>query len=823
MLTERVKRLRQQSLDAVNRLSHERAELLTEFMQSQQARNASLPVRRAMAFDYILRNKKIYVGSEEIIVGERGPEPKAVPTYPEICLHSLQDLEILHTRPKLSFQSDEETRKVYLEKIIPFWQGKTHRDYLFSSMDQPWLDAYEAGVFTEFQEQRAPGHTVLGGKIYQKGFMDFIREIREEISKLDFSNDPEALSRKEELQGMRIAAEAIIHFANRHADLAESIGQSAASAGGRAELVKIAEVCRRVPAHAPRTFHEALQYYWFVHVGVVTELNPWDSFNPGRLDQHLFPFYAKELSEGTLTRELAKELLCCFWVKFNNHPAPPKIGVTAKESSTYTDFALINTGGVKTDGSDAVNELSHLILEVVEEMRILQPSSMVQLSRKNPDSFIKRAIQIIKTGFGQPSVFNTDAIIQELVRQGKTVEDARDGGASGCVESGAFGREAYWLTGYFNLPKVLEITLQEGTDPRTGKQIGLHIPIREEEGFEALLQAFPQQLNHFINIKIKGNNIIEGLFAENMPAPFLSILIDDCITNGKDYNAGGARYNTSYIQGVGLGSVTDMLTALKYWVYDGKTGRREDGKTLRREEGKTARRGEGEKGRQRDMGTWGQGVQLKEMMDAMAADFKGYEDLRYALIYETPKYGNDDDYADELAVKVFEMFFEAVDGRPNTRGGEHHIMMLPTTSHVYFGSVTGATPDGRKAWQPLSEGISPFQGADTKGPTAVLKSASKIDHLRTGGTLLNQKFTPQLLKDDTGVDALVKLIRGYFRLDGHHIQFNVVTAEMLREAQKFPEKYRDLIVRVAGYSDYFHDLSPELQDEIIRRTEQDAF
>jgi formate C-acetyltransferase len=668
-------------------------------------------------------------------------------------------------------------------------------------MDRQWIEAYQAGIFTEFQEQRSPGHTVLGGKIYQKGFLDFIKEIDEQLKLVIETNDDDAKAKGEELRAMKITAQAMIHYAERHAEelkkIAEAMVQEAQFKVQSSkfkerikELLRLAEICRWVPAHAPRTFHEALQYYWFVHVGVITELNPWDSFNPGRLDQHLYPFYQREIAAGSLTREKAKEILQSFWVKFNNHPAPPKIGVTAKESSTYTDFALINVGGVKSDGSNAVNELSYLILDVVEEMRILQPSSMVQLSRENPDGFIERAMHIIKTGFGQPSIFNTDAIVQELVRQGKTIEDARDGGASGCVESGAFGKEAYWLTGYFNLPKVLEITLHGGMDPRTGKKTGLETPGLET--IENLLEAFRIQLNYFIDIKIKGNLIIEKLFAENMPAPFLSILIDDCIVNGKDYNAGGARYNTSYIQGVGLGSVTDMLTAVKYWVYDGKTIGLEDGKTIR----------------------------LEDILQAMAADFEGFEDLRYKLIYETPKYGNDDDYADELVVKVFDMFFDAVDGRPNTRGGKHHIMMLPTTSHVYFGSVTGATPDGRKAWQPLSDGISPFQGADIKGPTAVLKSASKIGHLRTGGTLLNQKFTPQLLGDEKGITSVAKLIRGYFRLNGHHIQFNVVTADTLREAQKHPEKYRDLIVRVAGYSDYFNDLSEALQNEIIRRTEQ---
>jgi formate C-acetyltransferase len=803
-MNDRIKKLREQSLQAVNTLSHERALLLTEFYQSESAKNVPVALQRALAFKYILENKKICINNGELIVGERGPAPKAVPTYPEICLHSLEDIEVLHSRPKVSYKSDEETREVYRKTIIPFWQGRTHRDRVFTAMDSEWINAYEAGIFTEFQEQRAPGHTVLGDKIYRKGFLDMIKEIDAQMEISAKFNPPAGgqISKIEELRAMKIAAEAMIAFAERHADelvqssirqLADK-GQSSGFKVKSEELLQLAEICRWVPANAPRTFHEALQYYWFVHIGVITELNPWDSFNPGRLDQHLFPFYEQEMAVGTLTKEKARELLQSFWIKFNNHPAPPKIGVTALESSTYTDFALINVGGLKADGSNAVNELSYLILDVVEEMRILQPSSMVQLSRENPDQFIERAIHIIKTGFGQPSVFNTDAIVQELLRQGKSLEDARNGGASGCVESGAFGKEAYWLTGYFNLPKVLEITLNGGLDPRTGTPSHGTESLESFETFDDLLEAFRIQLNYFIDVKIKGNLKIEKLFAEHMPAPFLSLLIEDCIANGKDYNTGGARYNTSYIQGVGLGSATDMLAALKYWLFDDKSIRLYDDKTLSR----------------------------KVLMEALSADFVGYEDLRYKLIYETPKFGNDDDYADDIAVKVFEIFFDAVDGRPNARGGKHHIMMLPTTSHVYFGSVTGATPDGRKAWQPLSEGISPVQGADIKGPTAVLKSASKIDHLRTGGTLLNQKFTPQLLSSEKGINSLVKLIRSYFRLNGHHIQFNVVTADTLREARKHPEKYRDLIVRVAGYSDYFNDLSEALQEEIIRRTEQDS-
>jgi formate C-acetyltransferase len=412
---------------------------------------------------------------------------------------------------------------------------------------------------------------------------------------------------------------------------------------------------------------------------------------------------------------------------------------------------------------------------------------MVQVSEKNPDEYVKRALKIIRTGYGQPSMFNTEAIVGEMTRMGKSVADARNGGASGCVETGAFGKESYILTGYFNIPKILEIALHDGIDPRTGLRLGP--PTGKPESFETfddLYQAFDTQLRRFIDIKIEGNLIIEKLWARMLPAPFLSLLIDDCIINGMDYNAGGARYNSSYIQGVGLGTIADCLAAIRWHVFDRKA------------------------------------LTMKELVEALDADFDGHGNLRDLLLNETPKYGNDEDYADMLAVRVFESYFDAIDGRPNTKGGHFRVNLLPTTCHVYFGSVTGALPDGRRAREPLSEGISPVQGADRKGPTAVLKSAAKIDHLRTGGTLLNQKFTPGVMEDEEGLGKVADLVRAYFRMDGHHIQFNVVSAETLRNAQKKPDKYRDLIVRVAGYSDYFVDLGEDLQNEIIRRTEHGA-
>ncbi|MGA2308005.1 MAG: trans-4-hydroxy-L-proline dehydratase [Candidatus Bathyarchaeia archaeon] len=788
-MKDRIRKLRERSVSTKPYITPERAVLITEFCAGEGAsQSASTPVKRALALKYLLEHKQIFIDDGELIVGERGPAPKAVPTYPEICCHSLQDLEILNSRKKTPFAVDKETRKIYEDNIIPFWKGKSIREMIFGQMSKEWKLAYEAGVFTEFLEQRAPGHTVLDDKIYRKGMLDFKKDIKKSMRSLDFLNDPEALKKMEELKAMEIAADALIRYAERHAGKAREMAKKEKDPTRRKELEKIADVCSHVPANAPRDFWEALQYYWFVHLGVISELNPWDSFNPGRLDQHLYPFYKRGLEQGTLTKEEAKELLELFWIKFNNQPAPPKVGVTAEESSTYNDFALINAGGVKADGSDGVNELSYLILDVVEEMRLIQPGSMVQISKKTPDSFVKKAVEVIREGFGQPSVFNTDAIIQELLRQGKSIEDARNGGASGCVEAGAFGKESYILTGYFNLTKILEIVLNNGVDPRTKRKIGLETGDPSDfSSFDELINAYEKQLNYFVDVKIKGNNIIERLYAEHLPTPFLSLLISDCVQKGKDYSDGGARYNTNYIQGVGLGTITDSLTAIKHKVFDEKN------------------------------------VRMKELVNALHANFDANENLRQVLLNKTPKYGNDDDYADDIMRTVFEIYYRAVDGRPNTKGGYHRINLLPTTVHVYFGKVLGATPDGRKAGEPVSEGVSPVQGADRKGPTAVIKSVSKIDHVRTGGTLLNQKFAPELLEDEQGMDKLGHLIRTYFKLDGHHIQFNVINAETLRDAQKHPEKYTDLLVRVAGYSDYFVDLSTELQNEIIKRTEHKSF
>jgi len=731
-----------------------------------------------------MENKTLYIGEGELIVGEKGSAPHSAPSFPEICCHTLDDLSVMNERDLIFFRVSPEDFKAQEDTIIPFWKDRAIRDRLLSAMTPEWRQCYAAGIFTEFMEQRGPGHTVGSRNIFNKGFLEYKQDIADAINDLDRQNDAEAMQKREQLIAMSICCDGIIALGQRYAALARELASSEKNEARQAELLQIAENCDVVPAHKPQTYWQALQMYWFVHIGVTTEINPWDAYSPGRLDQHLFPYYRTDSDAGRLSKDKALELLECLWVKFNNQPAPPKVGVTLKESGTYTDFANINTGGIAEDGSDGVNDVSYLILDCMDEMRLLQPSSNVQISHKTPREFLLRACEISRKGWGQPAFYNTDAIVQELLNAGKTLEDARLGGSSGCVETGAFGNEAYILTGYFNLPKILEITLNDGFDPVTGKQIGLKTgKVEDFTDYQQLFDAYVKQIEHFVDIKAKGSNVIEAYYARYLPVPFLSIVTNDCIANGKDYNAGGARYNTSYIQGVGIGSATDSLAAIKYTVFDEKL------------------------------------FTMKKLMEALKSNFEGHVDVAGAVKNKAPKYGNDDDYADDIMQAVFGAYLNIVTGRPNTRGGEFRVNMLPTTCHIYFGEVTGALPNGRLAGKPLSEGISPTQGVDVNGPTAALHSAAKMDQLKTGGTLLNQKFTPSVVEGEKGLEGMATLVAAYFEMEGHHIQFNVIDRQTLRDAQANPEEYKDLIVRVAGYSDHFRNLCKALQDEIIERTE----
>ena len=785
-MNERIARLRQESFGIQPSLSIERALLTTEFYRLNEGKYP-VPVMRALNFRNLCEKKTIYIGPEDLIVGERGPKPKAVSTFPELNCHSAEDLRILDSRPMTSYSVEKGDIDLYSEKVIPYWTGRTLRDRIFSNVPGEWRALYEAGCFTEFMEQRAPGHTALDGAIYRTGLMDMKKRIASAKARLDWINDPHATERDEELTAMDISCEAVILFAERHASLAGEMAKREKNEKRKEELLRIAEVCRHVPAHAPRNFWEALQTYWFTHLGTITELNGWDAMSPGHFDIHLRPFYERDMAEGTLDREGARELLSCFWIKVNNTPAPPKVGVTAAESGTYNDFTQINLGGVNADGTDGSSDLSLLMLEVLDELQLLQPQASVHISAKTSEKFLRHACGVIRRGSGYPSVFNADAVFMEQLGMGKNVEDAREGGTSGCVETGCFGKEAYILHGYLNVPKILELALHDGVDPLTGNRIGLSTgDARSFRSFGELYDAFERQLVYVVDTKIRTDNYIQRMIARNTPAPYLSVLIRDCIENGRDYYDGGARYNTDYIQCCGIGTITDSLSVLKKHVF-------EDG-----------------------------AMTMGALLAALGDNWKGHEELRQFIWNRTPFFGNDDEYADGIMQKVFSSLISAIDGKRSPKGPTYHVNMLSTTCHIYFGKKLGATPNGRFAHAPESDGTSPSHGADKKGPTAVVKSLSRMDQLKSGGTLLNQRFLPSVLKGETGLEKMGQLIRTYFRLGGHHIQFNVVDSETLRKAQKNPDEYRGLLVRVAGYSDYFVDLDRFHQEEIIARTAQET-
>ncbi len=783
--TPRTKRLREQSETTRPALSLERALIETRVYTEYEGK-VPAPVLRGLFFRQLMAERTLYLGDDELIVGEKGIGPQSAPTFPELCCHTLDDFDNMAGRERVSFAVSDEDRLLQAEVIIPFWHERATMTKMNAALPPAWHSLFQAGLFTEFMAQRGPGHTVADGKIYARGYVDFLADIDARLAALDYCTDLDAGAHAAELQGMRLVCEGMIILGERYAALARETAVTTADPVRRAELLDLADVCDVVPAHAPRTFRQAIQMYWFTHIGVTCEMNNWDAYSPGKLDQHLEPFYSAGLADGSLTREQAREYLECLWVKFNNQPAPPKVGITLKESATYTDFCNINTGALRPDGSSGVSDVSYLILEVMDELKLLQPSSNVQISRKSPEHFLREAITISRKGWGQPAFYNAEAIIAELLTMGKSLDDARESGiASGCVETGTAGKEAYVLTGYLNVPKILELVLNRGFDHYTGRQVALDLgDPRAFTSYEQVFDAFVKQLRYVTDVKVAGNNLIERLFMDTMPVPLLSVITDDCIARAVDYNAGGARYNTSYLQCVGIATITDSLGVIKKHVFD-------DGD-----------------------------VTMDRLLAACEADFDGFDDVFDLAFDGTPKYGNDDDAADAILREVAQALQDEIAGRPTPKGARTIVEFLPTTCHVYFGQVMEASPNGRHKGVPLPDGISPEKGADRRGPTAVIRSAAKLDQLKTGGALLNQKFTPSVVAGEKGLSAMASLIRTYFAMDGHHLQFNVVDRATLLDAQAHPDQYTDLIVRVAGYSDYFNNLDKALQDEIIARTEQ---
>jgi formate C-acetyltransferase len=781
-LSPRLQKLLEKYYAARPEVFAERAVLATQ----SYAQTEGLPIalRRAKVLGHILNGVSVLIRDEELIVGSKTPAILGSPLYPEVASDWVeQELETIALREEAPFYLSDETKQTLHDEVFDYWRGKQVYDRIVEALPSKIQEATEQGLFFHYYLNRTIGHiTVDYERVLKKGFLGLKAEVEDELQRIDYQA-PGCLRKIHLLQAMTLCCDAAIRFAERYAQEAKRLAGAESDPVRQVELKQIAETCRRVPAQPARTFREALQSFWFVHLILNLETNSY-AIGPGRFDQYMAPYYQADLDAGRLSREQAKELLACLWIKFNELTVA-KEGGTAKASTTYNDFQNLNLGGQTVEGQDATNQLSYLCLEVIGQLQLPQPQIAVLISEKTPERFLIKACQVISLGFGLPALFNDDEKVQALLHKGKTLEDARLGGINGCVELVAPGKDHMASSGYISLPKCLELALNNGVNPLTGAQLGLRTgALQDFTSFDQLMEAFRRQLAHAIQLKTAYDGIAKQVYAQFCPVPFTSLLISDCLQKGRDYHAGGARYNLPLICGVGTGTIADSLASIKKLVYDEKK------------------------------------ISLEELVTALRADLAGCERLRHLLLKRAPKWGNGDDYVDTLAHDVVDMFCDELEKHRNAEGVPYAANMIPTTTHIWFGSLNGATPDGRLAGMPLSEGISPVQGMDVNGPTSVVRSMARLDHARCCGTLLNMKFHPSALSGQEGLHKFAHLIRTYFKLGGHHMQFNVVSAETLRAAQKDPEAYKNVIVRVAGYSDYFVRLSRDLQDEIISRTEQ---
>lgn len=781
MVSDRLKRLLDGFHTARPEVFAQRAVLATQAYAENEGQPMLL--RRARMMEKILGGVQVLIRDDELIVGCKTPAILGSPLYPEVaCDWIEEELDTMAERAYAPFYVSEETKNILRAEVFDYWKDKQVYNRIMDVLPKDIVQATDEGLFFHYYLNRTIGHiTVDYERVLKKGFLGLKGEIEAELETVDFGATG-GLKKHYLLQAMSSGCDAAIHFAERYADEAERLAMEEGDPDRVAELEEIAAVCRHVPAHPARSFREALQSFWFVHLMLNLETNSY-AIGPGRFDQYLYPYYRADIDAGHLTPDQAWKLLACLWIKFNELTVV-KEGGTAKASTTYNDFQNLNLAGQTRDGRDATNELSYLCLDVTGTLQLPQPQISVLISEKTPDQFLKTASQVISLGFGMPSVFNEDEKTAALLHKGKSLEDARQGGINGCVELVVQGKDMMASSGYINLPKCLELALNNGVNPLTGSQLGSKTGDPSQlETFDQLMQAFRQHVGHGIGRKVVYDGIARQAYAEFCPVPFTSLFVSDCMEKGLDFHSGGAHYNLPLMCGVGTGTMADSLATLKKVIYEDQV------------------------------------VTLPDLVQILNDNFQGHEQLRQLLLNRVPKWGNGDDYVDNLAQQVVDIFIEELEKHSNEQGQPYSANMIPTTTHIWFGDLTGATPDGRLANTPQSDGISPVHGMDRKGPTAVLLSMSRLDHERCSGTLLNMKFHPSALRSEDDQGKFSNLIRTYFKLGGHHIQFNVLSAETLLAAQQQPEDYQNLIVRVAGYSDYFVRLSKDTQDEIIARTE----
>jgi formate C-acetyltransferase len=782
----RIMTLRQDLLRSKPEISAERAKLVT--LAYQETEGEPYVIRRAKALQKILKEIPISIYDQEIIVGGIAEKRRSAPVFPEMGVDWLEEEleETLETRPQDKFVVSTKC-KDELKKIIPYWREKTIREKVFKTLPEDVINARRAKVFTlDNHEEGGLGHVLVDYPTIFSIGLDGIRKIVDKNIAESKRSDPEAIKRLQFWQAATIVLDSAIAFANRYAELARRLAETQPEIGRKKELEDIADVCSRVFKNKTQSFHDAIQALWFIHVIIQLETNG-TAISPGRLDQHLYPYFKADVESNQLSLEEAQKLIDCFWLKMNE-----LIKLRSKfGSSVHAGFPMnmnVTIGGVTPTGEDATNELSFLFLNAQEHIHLSQPQFSTRVHARSPEEFLLRASEVIKIGGGIPQLISDEVLVPALLNRGIPLELARDYAPIGCIEVGFIGLWGRGNGGYFNVPKALELALNRGIDRLTGKKLGIDTGAPEEFAtFENVVDAFRSQLDYCIELLAIENNVIDMIHAEIMPHVFISTLVPGCIEKGRDVTEGGAKYNWTVPLIVGLVNTGNSLAAIKKEVYEDKK------------------------------------ISMSDLIEALDKDFEGSDEL-HKILMQSVKYGNDNDYVDLIVRNISRMVVDACENHTTFRGG----LMAPPAFfslavNLPFGWATAATPDGRKALEPLGDGISPCHGDDIHGPTAVLKSASKIDHLRSCGAILNQKLTPTVLRNKKDLMAFVNLFKTYLLdLGGSHVQFNVVSADELRDAQKYPENYKGLVIRVTGYSAFFTELSKDVQDDIIGRTEHQS-
>lgn len=780
----RIRKAKARVIDTRPSMDLENAVLLTESFRETEGE--PLVIRKAKAFREQCARKSVTIWEDERIVGCSGSKVRGGILSADVCWSILDnELETISTRPYDPFHISEAEKAQFRTIIKPYWQGRSNYEK-FLKRTPPTAAALKAAgiIYIDRKAVRGPGELTAGyDLIVNEGINGIVRRIEERMARLDLA-DPDDFRKKTYLDALLIVAEGVVTLAGRYADEAGRQTAAATDPRRRGELESIAAICRRVPAEPARTFHEALQALYLYHICVFMEQNA-ASYNPGRMDQYLYPFYRRDIDNGVITPEDAQELLDCLWVKFSE-PCLFQDAKTAEVAAGYNMFQNVCCGGVTETGHDAVNDLSYMMLQATQDVKLNQPSLSVRYNPgKNPDAFLRKIVELIGEGTGFPAFHNDEVGIKMLLKKGATLREAYNWNPCGCVETNLMGKSReYTAFCDLNLASLVELTLYNGRHlpsdrqacPATGDP-------RNFKTFEDFKEAVKVHLKYVVRALVESNHVLNEV-SDERPVPVASLTFLDCIENGSDYSWGGAKYN--YGNGVILDCVADFinsLSAIKHLIYD------------------------------EERITW------DELLSALAADFNGYEDIR-RLCLDAPKYGNNDPRADDLAEELFWFAAEEIQ-QHRSKYGPLTCGMLPVTAHVAMGKTVGALPSGRNAWTTLTDGISPTGGTDLEGPTAVLHSVSRIPHeMYTSGTLLNMKLDPELLRDERGIRNMMGFLKGLCDLSIYHIQFNVTTTETLLAAQREPEKYRDLLVRVAGYTAYFVELGKDVQDEIIGRTSQ---